>query len=168
MKKLTLASALLLTATAAAHAQLPNGSPGSDPLREAMRTGDAAKVGEAHINASRTYGVTAENAAARRGTTKTFKAVVKVTNRAAKAIKSVSWTATLTEVGTGNVIQSYDMETKTRIDPGRTKKLSKHLRTPPADPLMLATTPLGRDPVAVLKVEVVGVTYADGSTSTTP
>ena len=168
MTKLTVALALLLTAAAAARAQTPNGNSGNDPLRDAMRTGDAAKIGEAHIEASRAFGAGAEREAARLGMTPSFKAVVEVTNRAAKAIKSVSWTATLTEPGTGNVIQSYDVETKTRIDPGTTKKLSKRLRTPRASRLLLATTPRGRSPVADLKVEVTGVTYVDGSTSTTP
>ncbi|HEX8338507.1 MAG TPA: hypothetical protein VF621_17445 [Pyrinomonadaceae bacterium] len=170
MTKLTLALALSLTAAAAAHAQTPNGNPGSDPVREALRLGDSAKVEEAHINASRRRSAVAERAAAsaRRVSSRTFKAEVAVTNHAAKPIRSVSWTATLTDPGTGSVIRSYDVTTKTRIAPGTSKKLSKHLRTPAADRTTLATTPLGGRPVADLKVEVTGVTYADGSTSTTP
>ncbi len=170
MRKLTLIAALLLTTAAAAHAQSPNGSPGFDPQREALRERNTTRLDEAHISVSRASSAKLEReaAASRRGTTKTFKAVVEVTNSAAKAIKSVSWTATLTEVGTGNVIRSYDVETKTRIKPGTTKKLSKHLRTPYADLRTRATMPFDRNPVTVLKVEVTAVTYVDGSTSTTP
>lgn len=171
MKKLTLAFALLLTASAAARAQTPNNSnAGNDPVRQAMRMGDSAKAEEAHIAASRTAGAAAERAAAsaRRNMPPTFKAEVEVTNNAAKAIKSVTWTATLTEPGTGNVIRSYDVTTKTRIAPGSKKKLSKRLRAPRADRALLAATPYGRSPAADLKVEVTGVTYADGTTSTKP
>ena len=168
MKKLTLAFALLLSVSAAAHAQLPNGSPGSDPLREAMRTGDAAKVDEAHIHASRIYGARAENAAARRGTTKTFKAVVEVTNHAAKAIKSVEWTTTLTDPNTGDVIHTYDVTTKANIAPGKTKKLSKNLRTSHARRVSATDRNPYQPRVGNLQVEVKGVTYADGTTSATP
>lgn len=170
MTKLTLALALTLAA-AAAHAQTPsNANAGNDRVREAMRTGDAAKVEEAHINASRAYSARAEREAnaTRRRTSPTVKAEIEVTNHAAKAIKSVTWTATFTEPGSGNVISSYDVKTKTRIAPGSTKKLSKHLRAPRQDARMIATTPFGMTPVANLKVEVTGVTYADGTTSATP
>lgn len=171
MRKLTLAFALLLTASAAAHAQTPsNRNAGNDPVREAMRMGDTVKAEEAHINASRRSmaGPESAAAAARRSNVRSFKAEVEVTNHAAKSIKYVTWTATLTDPNTGSVIRSYDVKSKTRIAPGSTKKLSKNLRTPPVDRLLAAATPLGRSPVANLKVEVTGVTYADGSTSTTP
>lgn len=170
MTKLTLAFALLLTASAAARAQVPGGSPGSDPLREAMRQGDAARVGEAHIRTSRVYGASAERAAnaARRNLPQTFKAELRVTNSAAKAIKSVAWTATLTDPLTGAVLRTYDVESEARIAPGRTKKLSKRLRTPPATALNASAGRPRVMPVADLKVAVTGVTYVDGSTSTTP
>jgi hypothetical protein len=173
MTKLTLALALTLAASATALAQTPSNAgvgAGNDRVRDAMRLGDSAKAEEAHITASRAYSASAESEAnaARRRVVPTFKAVVEVTNHAAKAIKSVYWTATLTDPGTGNVISSYDVKTKTRIAPGSTKKLSKHLRAPRPAPAMLASTPLGKSPVADLKVEVKGVTYVDGTTSTTP
>ena len=170
MTKLTLAFALLLTASAAARAQLPGGSPGSDPLREAMRQGDAAKVEEAHIRASRISGARSEReaAAARRDRPQTFKAEIRVMNSAAKAIKSVVWTATLTDPLTGAVLRTYEVESETSIAPGKTKKLSKRLRKPGPIVVNASTGSTSRIPVADLKVAVTGVTYVDGSTSTTP
>ncbi|MET0645020.1 MAG: hypothetical protein ABW208_00280 [Pyrinomonadaceae bacterium] len=170
MKKLTLAFALLLTASAAAHAQVPGGGPGSDPRREAMRLGDAAKAEEAHISDYRASNVRIENeaAAARRHTPRTFKAEVEVTNHSAKAIKSVAWTAMLVDTATGDVIRTYDVETKSRIAPGKTKKLAKRLPTPRARVVNASGNPSRRAAVANLKVEVASVTYADGTTSTAP
>jgi hypothetical protein len=166
MKKLTLTFTLLLTAAAAAHAQMPTPS---DAQRQPMSDRDPI-----HRDESRIAGANRRNAemereadAARRRTPRTFKAEVEVTNHAAKDIKSISWTVTLTDY-TGAVIDSYDVKTKTRIAPGSTKKLSKRLRTP-RDNVVSVTSLLGYSPaVAGLKVEVTGVTYADGSTSTTP
>ena len=78
MRKLTLIAALLLTAAAAAHAQTPNGSPGFDPKREALRERNPTRLEEAHISAARaSMNKLERQAAAGRGTTKTFKAVVK-------------------------------------------------------------------------------------------
>lgn len=170
MTKLTLAFALLLIASAAARAQVPGGSPGSDPLREAMRQGDAAKVEEAHIRASRISGARSEReaASARRNRSQTFKAEIRVTNSAAKAIRSVVWTATLTDPLTGAVLRTYEVESEARIAPGQTKKLSKRLRTPSATVVNTSASRPRVVPVADLKVAVTGVTYADGSTSTTP
>lgn len=170
MTKLTLAFALLLTATAAAHAQAPNGNPTNDPLRNAMRVGDAAKVGEAMIEASRASNVRLEGEAnaARRSRPRTFDAEIKVTNSAAKAIRAVYWTATLTDPETGAVIRSYDVASESRIAPGSTRRLSKRLRTPRDSVVRASARPRNKAAVADLKVKVTGVTYVDGSTSTTP
>lgn len=170
MTKLTLALALSLAAAAAARAQIPNGNPGSQPLREAMRTGDPSRSQEAHIEASRAAGARAESEAdaARRNLGPTFKAQVEVTNHAAKAIETVFWTATLLDPDTGAVIRSYDVMTRARIAPGKTRKLSKYLRTPRANLVKVTSRSGNKRPVADLKVAVKGVTYVDGSTSTTP
>jgi hypothetical protein len=170
MTKLTLTFALLLTAAAAAHAQIPNGSPGSDPVREAMRVGDPARTDEARIAASRAANVRSEDEAdaVRRAMPQTFNAEIAVTNSAAQAIKAVSWRATLINPETGAVIRSYDVTTEARIAPGSTKKLSKRLRTPRDNVVKAASQPRHKPTVADLKVKVTGVTYVDGSTSTTP
>lgn len=171
MKKLTLAFGLLLTASAAAHAQVPNGSPGSDPLREAQRQPtDAARQGEALITASRMRNNTLESEAdsVRNAMPKTFRAEVSVTNHAAQSIKSVAWTATLLDPETGAVIRTYDVTTDARIAPGSTKRLSKHLRTPRTNVVRVASRSPYRPTVADLKVKVKAVTYVDGSTSATP
>jgi hypothetical protein len=173
MTKLTLAFALLLTAAAAAHAQTtPAGTPyppGTSPI-EPRIIRDPVQRDEAHITASRSYSAAAESEAdaARRSMLPNFKAVVEVTNHAAKAIKSVSWTATLTDPDTGTVVRTYDVTTKTDIAPGKTKKLSKRLRTPRANVVRITSRPRYKRSVADLKVAVTGVTYVDGSTSTTP
>lgn len=170
MRKLTFIAALLLTAAAAAHAQIPNGSAGSDPQREALRDRNTVRLDEAHISASRESNARLESeaAAARRGQLPSFKAQVEVTNHAAKTIQAVEWTATLVDPGTGAVIRTYDLTTETRIAPGKTKKLSKRLQTPRSRVVSVKTQTPGRPAVADLKVKVTGVTYADGTTSTTP
>lgn len=173
MTKLTLALALLLTAAAASRAQTtPVGTPyppGSSPI-EPKIIRDPVHREEALITASRTRNYSAEREAdaARRAMPPTFKAQVEVTNRAAKAIKSVVWTATLTDPDTGAVIRTYDVETKAGIAPGKTKRLSKRLRTPRANVVNTSAQSPRRGLVADLKVAVKSVTYADGTTSTTP
>jgi hypothetical protein len=170
MRKLTLIVALLLTAAAAAHAQIPNGSTGFDPKREALRDGNTVRLDEAHISDSRASNAKLESEAnaARHGQLPSFKAQIEVTNHAAKIIQAVEWTATLIDPGTGAVIRTYDVTTETRIAPGKTKKLSKHLQTPRARVVSVKTHTPGKPVVADLKVKVTGVTYADGTTSTMP
>jgi hypothetical protein len=183
MKKLTLAFALLLTTAAAAHAQVSTNNPtgitsnnptSDDGVRNAMRLGDEAAKGEAMISASRSANVRIvdeANRAVPRGRSGPrpgeFNADINVTNSAAKTIKAVAWTATLVDHETGAVIRSYDVTTKTKIAPGKTKKLSKRLTTPGAQ-VVRANSQTPKRQVADLKVTVTGVTYADGSTSTTP
>lgn len=174
MTKLTLTFALLLTAATAAHAQdrTPAGTPlpnGTSNL-ELRIIKDSVIRDEYHINATRNINSSMEREAdaAQRTRPRTFKAEIKVTNSAAKAIQSINWTATLTDSETGAVLRSYDVTTDARIAPGRTKKLSKRLQTPAARILRVNSQAPRRPATADLKVEVTGVTYVDGSTSTTP
>ena len=174
VKKLTLAFALLITA-AAAHAQQGT-TPAGTPYPPGGSSGDPRVIrdpvhrDEAHIAASRvrTNAAEREAAAFRYSMPRTFKAAVEVTNHAAKAIKSVEWTTTLTDPNTGDVIHTYDVTTKANIAPGKTKKLSKNLRTPHARVVSAADRNPYRPRVGNIKVEVKGVTYADGTTSATP
>jgi len=173
MKNLTLAFALLLTAGAAAHAQTtPAGTaypPGSSEIYP-KKIKDPVQLDEDHIANSRVRtGPTEREAAARRyNMPPTFKAVVEVTNHAAKAIKSVEWTATLTDPNTGDVISTYDVTSKAKISPGKTKKLSKSLRTPHARVVSMNSRDPYQSKVGNIKVRVKAVTYADGTFSTTP
>lgn len=170
MKKLTLTFTLLLAAAAPAAAQVPNNNPGTDPFRDARVSRDPAKSEEALITASRASNARAENEAdaARRNLPPTFSAEIEVTNSAAKPIKSVEWRATLLDSETGAVIRTYDVTTNARIAPGKTKKLSKLLRTPRANVLKVSSRVPRRPQVADLKVKVTGVIYEDGSTSAAP
>lgn len=173
MKKLTLALALLLTAAAAAQAQTtpantpyPPGSSGIYPKKIA----DPVHLDETHIANARVNTAPSEREAAssRYNRPPTFKAEIRVTNRAAKAIKSVEWTATLTDPNTGDVISTYDVTSKAKISPGKSKKLSKNLRTPQARVVSITDRTPYQPKVGNIKVEVTSVTYADGTTSTTP
>lgn len=166
MTKLTLAFALLLTGAAAAHAQIPTPS---DAQRQPMSDRDPIHREETHIASSRNSSSSLEREAnaSRRHPLPTMKAVVEVTNHAAKEIKFVTWTATLTDPLTGAVIDSYDVKTKARIAPGSTKKLSKRLKTS-RNNVVNASSAGTSSSVIYIKVEVTGVTYADGSTAVTP
>ncbi|HEX7314844.1 MAG TPA: hypothetical protein VF297_13035 [Pyrinomonadaceae bacterium] len=169
MKKLTLAFALLLTASAAAHAQMPT-RPSNDPLGRDTDPRPGIARDEINIGDSRSRVSSMEREAdrARRSSPGNLKAEFEVTNNADKAIKSVAWTATITNADSGDVIQTQQLTTNTRIDPGKTKKLSKRLKAPRADEVKggyFPGLPFWFGPV---KVEIKSVTYVDGSTSTTP
>jgi hypothetical protein len=168
MKKLTLAFALLLTASAAAHAQMPT-RPSSDPLgRDVDRPGIARDEMNISDSRSRASAMEREADRARRASSRNFKAEIRVTNHADKAIKFVSWTAMITDASSGEVIQTHQLTTNARIAPGKTKKLSKRLKPPRADEVTGGSWP-GRLPwFGPIKVEVNSVTYVDGTTSTTP
>jgi hypothetical protein len=166
-----LALGLTLLAAAAAHAQTtPAGTPypaGSSEIYP-KKIKDPVQLDEAHIANSRVHTGPSERAASSsRYMGPTFKAEVVVTNHAAKTIKSVEWTATLTDPATGNVISTYDVKSNSNIAPGKTKRLSKKLRTPSAR-VVNATARNSDRQVGNLNVEVKSVTYADGTTSTTP
>ncbi|MFL6334173.1 MAG: hypothetical protein ACJ754_12740 [Pyrinomonadaceae bacterium] len=174
MTKLTLAFMLLLTAAAGAHAQRATGTtpvgtpyPAGSTNEYPRKITDPVILSENHIADSRNAGASSEREAnaAGRIAVPTFKAELKVTNHAAQAIKSVSWTATLLDSATGTVIHTYDVTTEAKIAPGKTKKLSEHLRKPSASRVSADTRGAK---VADLRVKVNAVTYADGSTSTTP
>jgi hypothetical protein len=98
-----------------------------------------------------------------------FKAQVIVTNHSTKFIKSVSWTATLTQPGSTEVIAQNNLYSEVNIAPGKTKKLTKKVQIRPIRVVNAANLPSGKEPpVADLKVAVTEVTYADGSKSKTP
>ena len=174
MTKLTLAFAMMLTAAAAANAQTtPAGTPwppNTLPIEgNTKKIQDPVILEERHIAASRNSTAPAE----RRASTLPdrdvfFKAEIKVKNSSAKAIRYVTWTATLLDSETGEFIRSYYVTTEAKIAPGKTRKLSERLLTP-IDRVVRANARRPDKPnVADIKVKVNEVTYADGTTSTTP
>jgi hypothetical protein len=172
MRKFMFIAALALAAgmSVTAQAQPPTAQ---DRWDDAMRRSpDPVRRDEAHIAHSRRQGSISEREAAaayRSSLAPSFKAGVVVTNSSAKTIKSVDWSATLTDPYTGAVIRTYDVTSKARIAPGRSKKLTKKLQTPRAQVVNAAAPARRRSlPVAQLKVTVTRVTYEDGSTSETP
>ncbi len=175
MTKLTLAFALMLTAAAAAHAQgtTPAGTPlppGTSDLH-LRKIKDPVHLDEALINASRNRNISRAESVphtARNTKPPTFDAKIKVKNSSTKFIESVDWTATLLDPETGAVIRSYAVTSKTRIAPGKSKKLSEKLEKPGYRVVSAVSPNPHKGVVADLKVKVTSVTYADGSTSTTP
>jgi hypothetical protein len=98
-----------------------------------------------------------------------FKARVVVTNHSAKLIKSVYWTAILTQPGTNDIISQHHLTSHVDIAPGKTKKVTQKLQIRPVRVVNVAKLPPVNSPqVADLKVAVTEVIYADGSTSKTP
>lgn len=176
MRKLTFIVMLTLATSASARAQGPPPTPAQrssagDTMQDAMRDKDPVRREERVINISSRELTKMERQAdaARRAPLRMFKAEVVVTNHGAKTIKSVSWSASLTNHGTGTLIRTYDVTTEARIAPGKTKKLTKRLPTPRANVLSVAApSGTGSPPTADLKAMVTRVTYEDGSTSTTP
>jgi hypothetical protein len=175
MRKLTIAALLLtLAAAASTHAQessIPRPSPNATTVQDALRLKDPIQRDEAliAINSRHTNKLEHEANAHRHTPIRTFKAQVVVTNHSAMAIKSVSWSASLIDPGTGALIRTYDVTTEERIAPGKTKKLTKRLPTPISRVVSASAPTSGKLPaVANLKAAVTQVTYEDGTTSETP
>jgi hypothetical protein len=178
MKKLMLATALMLAALGSAHAQnIPPGqSPSATPNnnRDALTIKDPIQRDEALIAGANRRGNSLQNDTVNiphsPNYVHTFNARIEVKNNGTKAIKSISWSASLIDPGTGQLIRAYDVTTNARIAPGKTKHLSKKLPTPRANVVSAAAPPANpkTPPVADLKTKVTLVTYEDGSTSETP
>lgn len=176
MGKLLFAAALVLIALASSQAQnIPPGQNSSVPdnNRDALIIRDPVKRDEALIAGANRRGNSLEKDDSDKGRRysydQMFKARVEVMNNSAKVIKSVTWSASLIDSSTGQLIRAYDITTKTRIAPGRSKKLSKSLSTPRANIVSAGTPRTSNAPaVADLKTKITLVTYEDGSTSETP
>ena len=171
MKKLMFAAALALVALAAAptQAQPPTAQDRRDNAR--LRDPDPAVREEAHIRNFRIHSARAEREAAssyRSMLLPSFEARLVVTNTSAKTVRSVDWTATLTDRETGELISTYDVTTETKIAPGKAKRLKKKFRTPSARAVDAAGERRRPAQVADLTVSVTRVTYEDGTTSETP
>ncbi|HYG78859.1 MAG TPA: hypothetical protein VD861_00645 [Pyrinomonadaceae bacterium] len=107
----------------------------------------------------------AEGAAGRAAMPRTFKASVVVSNSRAKAIASVAWKVSLVDRESGETIRSYDVTTRTRIAPGKKKKLDKRLPLPRYG-LVNARDPQSPGTVAKIVPVITRVTYEDGSFET--
>jgi hypothetical protein len=178
MRGLAFIVAAVLTLAAAASAQAQGSAPNpaqrpaaGDSMQDAMRDKDSTRREERVINITSTELNKMEREAdrSRRAPERTFKAEVVVTNHGTKTIKSISWSASLIDPGTGRLIRNYDVTTEARITPGKTKKLAKQLPTPRSNVVSAAPSGTGAPAVvADFKAVVTRVTYTDGSTSTTP
>jgi hypothetical protein len=176
MRKLMLAAALALAALASVHAQNipPEHSRSAPPNnnRDALTIRDPIHRDEALIAGANRRGNSLQGDGSDEIRTSIyvpmFKAQIEVMNNSAKAIKSVSWSASLTDPGTGQLIRAYDVTTEARIAPGKSKKLSKRLPTPRVNVVSANAPPSRKAPtVADLKTKITLVTYEDGSTSET-
>ena len=171
-------AAVVLAAAASAQAQTgsdPLGRPGIGPdtVRDAQRDPDPARREDRLVAvAERGFGEMEKEARASHGSGDgwTVKASVVVTNHTSKVIKSVSWMASFNDPATGRLIRRYDVSTGARIQPGKTKTLTKTLPIPTVKVVSAAapTNPKARTTFAHLTSGVTGVTYADGSTSSAP
>lgn len=178
MKKLAIVAVtlLILAAAASAHAQgVPprpgQTSPENETRQDALRDKDPVRRDERVIAVSKRELIKIEREAnkSRPTTAGTFKAQVIVTNHSPKTIKSVSWSASLTDPDTGELIRTYDVTSEARITPGKTKKLSKKLPLPRVNVVSAAAPVNSKSPaVANLKATVARVMYEDGTTSETP
>ncbi|PYS76064.1 MAG: hypothetical protein DMF66_16750 [Acidobacteria bacterium] len=176
-KRLMLVVVTVLAAASSAHAQTdtdPLGRPsvGVDTVRSAQRDPDPARREDRLISvAERGFSKMEEEARSSHVEAGgTVKAMVAVTNHTSKVIKSVSWAASFTDPGTGQLIRKYDVSTGARIQPGKTKTLTKRLPIPRVK-VVSAAAPVGHkahDTFAKLTSAVTGVTYDDGSTFSAP
>jgi hypothetical protein len=156
--KLALITGLSLVAISSAQAQ-GNRSPSQ---QEAARQRQEQEVLERRTEID---DLNAEGAAGRALTPRTFKASVVVNNSSAKAIASVNWTVSLVDRESGETIRSYDVNTRTRIAPGKKKTLDKRLPLPRYG-LVNARNPQSPGTVAKIVPVITRVTYEDGSFDT--
>jgi hypothetical protein len=144
--------------------------PGVDTRQDALRDTDQVRREERLISISKREFAKIERgtAASRPAPIRTFKARVSITNHSAKAIKYVSWMASLTDPTTGAVIRTYPVTTKKRIAPGKTTTLEQKLPIPYHAVVNVAPGSPKSAVVADLKSAVTQVTYEDGSTAERP
>lgn len=155
--KLALVIGLSFVAMASAQAQV-----GTRDQQEGVRQRQEQESLEARNKMDELH---AEGAAGRAMLPRTFKATVVVSNSSAKAIASVDWKVSLVDRESGETIRSYKVTTRTRIAPGKKKKLDKRLPLPRYG-LVNARDPKSPGTVAKIVPEITLVTYEDGSSDT--
>lgn len=152
--KLALVTGLSLVAMSSAQAQV-----GDTSQREAARQRQEQESLERRRDIDDLH---AEGASGRSLEPRTFKASVVVNNSSARTIASVNWTVSLVDRESGETIRTYDVTTRTRIAPGKKKKLDKRLPLPRYG-LVNARNPQSPGTVARIVPEITRVTYDDGS-----
>jgi hypothetical protein len=165
--KLVSIIAVTLVLSASAYAQSPPGSSsGRDTVQRALRDPDPVRRDERLISISHSNpsNSSSNSSAWRNEIARSFKGLVFVENHSGLAIKSVSWVASLTDPQTGALIRTYDVTTKTRIAPGKSKVLTRKFTLPISD--VVNADKIRR--VANLTSTITGITYEDGSTASAP
>jgi len=96
-----------------------------------------------------------------------LEAKLKVTNHSTNEIRFVSWVVSFTDPITGALISTREVTSKKKIAPGKEKTLKKTLSVPR---LVRVTAKDGKTHSVLPKMTsaLTKVTYADGTTSTTP
>lgn len=96
-----------------------------------------------------------------------LEAKLKVTNHSHNEIRFVSWVVSFTDPITGALISAREVTSKSKIAPGKEKTLKKTLSVPR---LVRASARDGKTRAVLPKMTSTlnHVTYADGTTSTTP
>ena len=96
-----------------------------------------------------------------------LEAKLKVTNHSSNEIRFVSWVVSFTDPITGAIVSTREVTSKSKIAPGKEKTLKKTLSVPR---LVRVTAKDGKARAVLPKVKsaLINVTYADGTTSTTP
>jgi hypothetical protein len=96
-----------------------------------------------------------------------LEAKLKVTNHSSNEIRFVSWVVSFTDPITGALISTREVTSKSKIAPGKEKTLKKTLAVPR---LVRVSAKDGKAHSVLPKMTsaLTNVTYADGTTSTTP
>ncbi|MEA2205122.1 MAG: hypothetical protein QOE77_1898 [Blastocatellia bacterium] len=94
-------------------------------------------------------------------------AKLKVTNHGSNEIKFISWQVLFTDPTSGQLVGKRELTSKSRIAPGKEKTLKKTVSIPR---LLRVTAKDGKTRMVLPKMTstLTNVTYADGTTSTTP
>jgi hypothetical protein len=92
---------------------------------------------------------------------------LKVTNHSSNDIKFVSWQVSFTDPTSGQLVGKRELTSKSRIAPGKEKTLKKTVSVPH---LIRVSAKDGKARMVLPKMTstLTNVTYADGTTSTTP
>jgi hypothetical protein len=104
-----------------------------------------------------------------RPTGRTFPASVVVHNRSTKNIKSVSWSVSLVNPESGELIRKYEVTSDKRIKPAERRKLTRRLPIPFVR-VVSATAGGGKssDEIANVVTAITRVEYTDGSFADSP
>ena len=158
---LGLIAALAMGVAFASSAQAQSQDPRINKDARNSDSADAQRYRDAELNRRRDMPSTNDSL------NRSLEARLTITNHSSNEIKLVSWRVSFIHPTTFAVIETREITSKSKIAPGKEKTLKKLLR-PPHPVEVKAVSGKTRAVLPTMTTALDSVTYADGTTSTTP